>query len=499
MSGGYAGGEPEKISDESESLKNALAAKGYDLVEQNDDSSDDDPIPGRIQKLEPDIAREKGKKAFQDGKYDRAIKYWQGGLKSILSSLCSGPQAMHDQNLSELDLTLNLNIAMAYMKKDDYEAAIRSVDKALGRRDALPPHLITKALYRRASAQRSMNRLDACLETIKDLLEVEPGHAAAKQMQQEVDREWGKQCRVQKQNFRKLFDKMSGEDKQEEEKLRLMLVEARERCAVRWTEEDLDSAAFARGDVPGCDGKDWGMALSRTVLWSLEQLALEGCDALTREASRATIWFVGASSTCELRWLQPATLLRRLPSLECLELELIGFLGEIDPDNSKVPDPKADSLPEGITETSGEDGRRVLLRATKGTFEDAMTKELHTADEAEGTPKPVICFIAHPQLHRYFTEFHPAISWLIEHRIPTILIGASEPDPSWKQDEVLLKALGAQMVVSKRESPYPMCLPDNSSVKKCSHIIGFHGGKALEKDKLMQAKLNLLAQDYVVR
>ena len=32
----------------------------------------------RIPKLEPDAAREKGKQAFQDGKYDKAIKYWQG-------------------------------------------------------------------------------------------------------------------------------------------------------------------------------------------------------------------------------------------------------------------------------------------------------------------------------------------------------------------------------------------------------------------------------------
>jgi len=492
MSGGYAGSE-------SDDFKKALAAKGYDLVEPNDDSSDDDPIPGRITKLEPDIAREKGKKAFQDGKYDKAIKYWQGGLKSILSSLCSGPQAMHDQNLSELDLTLNLNIAMAYMKKNDFEAAIRSVEKALGRRDALPAHLITKALYRMASAQRSMRRLDACLATLKDLLEVEPGHAAAKQMQQEVEREWSKQCRKQNQNFRKLFDKMSGEDKEEEEKLRIRLAEARERCAVRWTSDDVDSAAFAEGNAPPCDGRDWGMALSRTLLWSVEQLALEGCDAVSSGVSRATFWFVGASSTCELRWLKPAALLERLPGVQSLELELVGFLGEIDPDNSKVPDPKADSLPEGIAETTAEDGRQALLRVTKGTLEEALSKELLPFTDGEAESKPLVCFIAHPQLHRYFTEFHPAISWLIKHRVPTILIGASEPDPSWKQDEVLLKALGADILVSKRESPYPMCLPDNADVKKCSHIIGFRGGSAIERDKLMQAKLNLLAQDYVVR
>jgi len=153
-----------------EEMRAALSAKGYDIVGEAEGSdSDDDPMPGRIPSIEPNKAREKGKAAFEQGKYDKAIKYWQGGLKNILSALCSGPEAMSNTSLSELDLTLNLNIAMAYMKKGEYEAADRSVDKALARRDALPAHQITKALYRKASAQRAMNRLDETLETLKDL------------------------------------------------------------------------------------------------------------------------------------------------------------------------------------------------------------------------------------------------------------------------------------------------------------------------------------------
>jgi len=44
-----------------------------------------------------------------------------------------------------------------------------------------------------------------------------------------------------------------------------------------------------------------------------------------------------------------------------------------------------------------------------------------------------------------------------------------------------------------------MCLPDNPNVKKCSHIIGFLGGKALQREKLTETKMTLLAGDYVVR
>lgn len=522
-----------------ESMRAALAEKGYDLVEKDGSDSDDDPIPGRIKSYEPNVAREKGKKAFEEGKYDKAIRIWQGGLKHILSSLCSGPQALGDMTLSELDLTLNLNIAMAYMKKEEFESADRSVDKALARRDALPPHLITKALYRKASAQRSMKRLDECLTTLKDLLEVESGHAAAKQMQQEVDREWNRQVRDQKQKMKKLFSKIGDEDKIAAERAKAERAEARNKCAVRWTSDDVDSDAFERGETPACDGRDWGLALSRTTLWAIEQLAVEGNTCLPTGQEHASFWFLGASSSCELRWLQPAALMTRLPEVTELEVAMIGFLGELTPDNTREPDPKADMLPKIALESKIDGGqRRVMVRMIKGTLQEALAKDLRpqapaptqaiasteegaeaavpaaegaevivpteesaeaaTASKQQAVP-PTVCFIAHPQLHRYFSDFFPAIQWLIQQRVPTIIIGASEPDLSWKQDEILLKSLGANIVVHKRESPYPMCLADNPDVRKCSHIIGFLGGKAVERERLTKIKLELLSQDYTVR
>jgi len=262
---------------------------------------------------------------------------------------------------------------------------------------------------------------------------------------------------------------------------------------------------------------------------------------LSHEAQSASMWFVGASSTCELRYLQAKTLMTRLPHVQSLELKLLGFLGELNPDNKREPDPKGEGVPQGITRTKLDDGRCISLQLIKGTLQDALAKELKpgsvitepvdaeaqpgdavaaaegdanakvhegsaevcggTGTEAipAGVAPPSVCIIAHPQLHRYFTDFFPALSWLIQHNVPTVVIGASEPDPAWKQDEVLLKAAGAHIVVGKRECPYPMCLPDNPCIKKCNHIIGFLGGKAVEREKLTKVKLELLAQDYSVR
>mmetsp|Transcript_22587 Transcript_22587/g.59667 ORF Transcript_22587/g.59667 Transcript_22587/m.59667 type:complete len:529 (-) Transcript_22587:39-1625(-) len=503
---GAAAGEGEGDSSMAD-MKAMLAAKGYDIVgdvEELSGSDDEDFMPGRIKTLEPNLAKEKGNKAFKEGKYDKAIRHWQGGLKSILSSLCSGPQALGNQSLSELDLTLNLNIAMAYMKKGDYEGADRSVDKALCRRDALPPQQVTKALYRKASAQKAMHRLEECLATLKDLLEVESTNAAAKQMQQEVKQEWNLQKEKQKKNMRKMWAKLEDGDKEEEEKQLQAREEARKRCAVKWTEDDVPSEAFSQGDAPPAEGKDWGLSLTRSVLWSIEQFAVEGSWCLEPAAVKGclSLWFLGASSTCELRHLIPAPLLERLPGMKALDMTLVGFLGELDPDNKRVPDARADQLPKKpiMTELNGQ---MVCLRTIQGTLEEALGREAEegglAAPAGGEVEPPSVCFIAHPQLHRYFGEFFPAVSWLIERKVPTVIIGASEPDPSWKQDEILLRAMGANIVVSKRESPYPMCLPDNPDVRKCNHIIGFLGGKPMDKDKLTKVKLDLLAQDYSVR
>merc|ERR1711937_920374 len=117
-----------------------------------------------------------------------------------------------------------------------------------------------------------------------------------------------------------------------------------------------------------------------------------------------------------------------------------------------------------------------------GASNESTTSEVLSDTASPAMERPTICFIAHPQLHKYYSEFFPAVKWLVENDIPAVVIGASEPDYSWKQDEKLLSSLGARVVVGKRLSPYPMCLPDDARVRKCNHIIGFQGGRAIDKD-----------------
>merc|ERR1719265_2380951 len=187
----------------------------------------------------------------------------------------------------------------------------------------------------------------------------------------------------------------------------------------------------------------------------------------------------------------------RLPGVKLLEIALIGFLGELDPENKRVPDPKAGSLPPPRAVPIEVDDRLVSMRVVKGTLQEALDKVFqnggdpaaeadvnpsagdtptgnaaaataegnstvtegacaesprevaaapaiserpagddvaappeepspdaaHAGESAGGmvftTPMvpPSICFVAHPQLHRYFTDFSPAVRWLIENNV----------------------------------------------------------------------------------
>merc|ERR1719265_1390405 len=64
----------------------------------------------------------------------------------------------------------------------------------------------------------------------------------------------------------------------------------------------------------------------------------------------------------------------RLPGVKLLEIALIGFLGELDPENKRVPDPKAGSLPPPRAVPIEVDDRLVSMRVVKGTLQEALDK-----------------------------------------------------------------------------------------------------------------------------
>lgn len=125
------------------------------LPEDNEGNSK--PMPNEIE--DPQMAKDLGVECFKEGNLDLAIAYWRQGLKKCLSALCSGgPDAMHNKSLSDIDLKCNLNIAMAEIKRENYQFAVDHCDKALRRRDMLDPEDLVKVLYRKAVAFDKMGK-----------------------------------------------------------------------------------------------------------------------------------------------------------------------------------------------------------------------------------------------------------------------------------------------------------------------------------------------------
>ena len=69
--------------------------------------------------------------------------------------------------------------------------------------------------------------------------------------------------------------------------------------------------------------------------------------------------------------------------------------------------------------------------------------------------------------------------------------------PKRKRDDVTSKWLAGRLMPFVSAGGVSWLRYDhNANVKKCNHIIGFVGGKALERDKLVKTKIDLLSQDY---
>eukprot|EP00397_Hematodinium_sp_SG-2012_P009852 GEMP01009949.1.p1 GENE.GEMP01009949.1~~GEMP01009949.1.p1 ORF type:complete len:386 (+),score=61.83 GEMP01009949.1:464-1621(+) len=382
-----------------------------------------------------------------------------------------------------MDFNFNLNIAMCHMKMGDFDDAIKMCEKALNRRHMIPDSLLIKCLYRQADAQWQLQRLDHCLETLKQLLEVDPQNKAALQLQQTVDRIWSKQCREQKNNFKKLFSEFNDENVLLEKEAHQKRTETIEHCGFS-LEQDETHLKIRR-----FDRDQWGAQLIDTVLYSVIEFALQDLDSapLTKHSEECTIWFLGASSTFELRIIQLETVLKQLPHMKTIKIVLLGFQGDIGSANKPIPDtnkPEKDGLYAEAT-----DGDRVArMECYSGSAQDIIDN--HQLES------PTIAVIAHPHFNRYFSPWHPPIQWLIQQKTPTLVIGGSEPDYSEKEGEKILEAYGCNLRLRMTRNPYLISLVENDKVSKLHHFFLFKGGPGLDKANLTRTKLNLLAADY---
>merc|ERR1712226_1309588 len=101
-------------------------------------------------------------------------------------------------------------------------------------------------------------------------------------------------------------------------------------------------------------------------------------------------------------------------------------------------------------------------------------------------------YMFQPYLQRYFSRWWECMHVFFEQKLPFAIVGGSEPDYSFKQDQKIVEAMGGKIVIPALKSPYPLSLEGAS---KCHHIIVGQGGPGNREKGMLSAKLELLAAD----
>ena len=104
------------------------------------------------------------------------------------------------QEVDALKLTLNLNMALAYSKLQQFDAALRYVNDAL-----ILDTVHLKALYRRASIYYELKNWDGARKDIQAALEQDPDNKLVLKLQQKVDAQLLRQKQKEKKMAKKMF------------------------------------------------------------------------------------------------------------------------------------------------------------------------------------------------------------------------------------------------------------------------------------------------------
>lgn len=109
-----------------------------------------------------------------------------------------GPEDVKEVN--DMKLTLNLNLALAYLKLENPDQALRYANDAL----ALDENH-TKALYRRASVYYEKKNWEAASKDLKKALKDAPEDKAIQKLQEKVDAQIKRQKLKEKKMAQKMF------------------------------------------------------------------------------------------------------------------------------------------------------------------------------------------------------------------------------------------------------------------------------------------------------
>jgi tetratricopeptide (TPR) repeat protein len=210
----------------------------FDNLDDTDvDSSDDEPatMPLTERLSRATTCKNSGNECFQRQSFDEAKTNYREAIK--LLEPVKDNECIQKEELRKVLRDSHCNLAMVFIKQEDWAAAIKSCKEAI-KLDARN----VKALYRRSVARSNFGLLDEAIEDLQLVLELDPENKAAKKELVVVTRKLAEEKQRQKNAFSGLFERggLMYEDREREREVKAKVEqERRAKEEDEWRQENI--------------------------------------------------------------------------------------------------------------------------------------------------------------------------------------------------------------------------------------------------------------------
>lgn len=179
----------------------------YEVTLKNFEKTKESWEMDSVEKLEQaEIAKNKGTNLFKAEKYKLSVKQY----KKVISFL-EHENAFEGEDKKKRDslmLASHLNLAMCYLKMDNYLDATKACNEALG----MDPDNV-KGLFRRGQAKLTVNDYEEAKQDFEHLLKVEPNNKAARNQLILCNNKIKEYLDKERETYRSMFLSMEKKDK----------------------------------------------------------------------------------------------------------------------------------------------------------------------------------------------------------------------------------------------------------------------------------------------
>ncbi|KAH9413220.1 FK506-binding protein 5 [Dermatophagoides pteronyssinus] len=200
------GNEEYGIPNDYQQLKYEINLKNFENLKEIDDMENSERIEQAL------LVKTKGTKYFKESKYKLAIKQYKRVLQ-LIGTESENFEPELKEKAREILLAGNLNLAMCYLKVENFIEAQKNCDRAL----EIDPEN-EKGLFRRGQAFYGQKEYELAKKDFGKLLEIDPKNSAAKSQMINCINRIKEHMEKEKMKYKNMFEIFAKRDSEKEAK-----------------------------------------------------------------------------------------------------------------------------------------------------------------------------------------------------------------------------------------------------------------------------------------